>query len=96
MWLTRVLNRLNRTPISKDHTNEFTGIVKESLDPMWRRRKVKMMTGHYYGRERNCFSLGTFNLNFCAFKVSKVAPFQTKTSKDSDFFLQPSGKCTGV
>ena len=49
MWLTRALN------IVKKHTNEYTGFFKESLDNRWGRRKVKMITAHCYGRQRNCY-----------------------------------------
>ncbi len=51
MWLTRVMS------IWKRHTNPFTGFELKSADKKWGRRKVKMMTAHVYGRERNCYKL---------------------------------------
>ena len=57
MFFTRVLN------VIKKHTNEFTGFVKESPDRKWGRRKVKMMTAHYYGRGRNCYRLAIRQMN---------------------------------
>ena len=55
MFFTRILNAIK---IPK-HTNEFTGIVKESPDRKWGRRKIKMMSAHYYGRHRNCYRLAS-------------------------------------
>ena len=57
MFVTRVLN------VIKKHTNEFTGFVKESPDRKWGRRKVKMMTAHFYGRGRNCYRLAIRQMN---------------------------------
>ena len=54
MWLTRVLRIVrNQEPIIKKHTNEYTGFQVENMeknDKSWKRRKVKMMTAHLYGR----------------------------------------------
>ena len=52
MYFTRVLN------VVRKHTNEFTGIIKEGPDRAYGRRKIKMMTGHYYGRgkQKNYFA----------------------------------------
>jgi len=56
MYFTRVLN------VVRKHTNEFTGIIKEGPDRAYGRRKIKMMTGHYYGRGRNCYMLASRQL----------------------------------
>merc|ERR1711936_1241693 len=56
MYFTRVLN------VVRKHTNEFTGIIKDSPDRAYGRRKIKMMTGHYYGRGRNCYMLASRQL----------------------------------
>ena len=63
MWLTRVLNivRVNE-PIIKNHTNEITGVIPQKLDKAWGRRKVKMMTAHLYGRQRNCYRLAVIKM----------------------------------
>jgi len=39
------------------HTNEFFGKPQIGPDRFWRRRKVKMMTAHLYGRARNCYKI---------------------------------------
>ena len=63
MWLTKVMNfvRTNE-PIIKKHSNEFTAISVPQGDKSWNRRKVKMMTAHEYGRQRNCYKLAVRRL----------------------------------
>ena len=43
---------LARTPL---HTNPFFGRHTASPDRFWKRRKVFMQTGHYFGAARNCY-----------------------------------------
>lgn len=39
------------------HTNQFFGLPQIGPDRFWRKRATKMMTAHFYGRSRNCYSL---------------------------------------
>ena len=55
MFFTRVLN------VVRKHTNEFTGIIKDSPDRAYGRRKIKMMTAHYYGRGKKIIYLLIFS-----------------------------------
>ena len=53
MFFTRVLGHLY-----KHHTDILAGGRKvQSPDKYWTRRRVKLMAGHYYGRQRNCYRL---------------------------------------
>jgi ribosomal protein L20 len=54
VFLTRLLGHL-----WKDHTNPFTGYMQQSPDKFWIRRRVRMMTAHYCGRKRNCYTIAS-------------------------------------
>ena len=42
--------------ISK-HASQFFSREQIGPDRFWGRRKIKMMTAHFYGRSRNCYKL---------------------------------------
>ena len=52
VFLTRLVRHL-----WKDHTNPFTGYKQQSPDKFWIRRRVKMLSQHYFGRSRNCYKI---------------------------------------
>ena len=39
------------------HTNPFFGKQQISPDRYWKRRRMFLMTAHFYGRPRNCYKL---------------------------------------
>lgn len=93
MWLSRVLNAFKSEPIVKKHTNEFTGIVKETLDSKWSRRKVKMMTQHYYGRNRNCYRLAVVKMQWNLKRVTKSRSAARKDFQElCDLRIEGGGK----
>lgn len=66
MWLTKALNYIKRTPgevLVNNHTHEITGFLPFRGCKAWGRRKVKMMTAHVYGRNRNCYKLAVKQMN---------------------------------
>ena len=71
MWFSRVLNAIKKEPFIKKHSNEYTGFFKEPLDNSWGRRKVKMMTQHFYGRSRNCYRLSNLKMEWNLKRVTK-------------------------
>ena len=52
VFLTKLLRH-----VWKDHTNPFTGYKQQSPDKFWIRRRVKMMSAHFFGRSRNCYKI---------------------------------------
>ena len=46
------------------HTNKFFGMPTIHPDKYWSRRRIKMLSAHFYGRSRNCFKLALrFNIS---------------------------------
>lgn len=39
------------------HASQFFSREQIGPDRFWGRRKIKMMTAHFYGRSRNCYKL---------------------------------------
>ena len=51
------------------HSDKFFGRPTIHPDKYWSRRRIKMMTAHFYGRSRNCFKLA-LRYNIAAFKTA--------------------------
>ena len=51
------------------HSNQFFGRPTIHPDKYWSRRRMKMMTAHFYGRSRNCYKLA-LRFNISAFKTA--------------------------
>ncbi|CAB4070196.1 RP-L20 [Lepeophtheirus salmonis] len=67
----------------KDHTDPFFGKRLDfGKDTYWRRRKVLMLTSHYYGRRRNCFSIAIRGLLKAMQYVTKSGRLRTKNFKE--------------
>ncbi|XP_040575314.1 large ribosomal subunit protein bL20 [Lepeophtheirus salmonis] len=81
MFFTRPL--LGRFMRFKDHTDPFFGKRLDfGKDTYWRRRKVLMLTSHYYGRRRNCFSIAIRGLLKAMQYVTKSGRLRTKNFKE--------------
>ena len=51
------------------HANSFFGNPQVGPDRFWGRRKMKMLTAHFYGRARNCYKI-SFRYNIKALERS--------------------------
>ena len=51
------------------HSNQFFGTPAVAPDRFWGRRKLKMLTAHFYGRSRNCYKIA-FRYNIKALERS--------------------------
>jgi len=51
------------------HSNQFFGKPQIQTDKYWSRRRMKMMTAHFFGRSRNCYNLA-LRYNIASFKIA--------------------------
>lgn len=68
VFLTRLLNIRH----AKRHTDQFLGNLMRSTDSSWRKRRVLMMSSHFFGRKRNCFRIASRYVQKALVKATAV------------------------